>query len=225
VEGDTLMKNDTSLLFTPHGVKVFGSAVVRVTPDTASIIIAVSRVEQKPEAAFARAREGAQAVNAYQRRAGANDFGSSLITLSNEFRHVSGEQRLVGYEASITFNVVLRELDKVDSLLSGLFAAGANHLTSMKFQSSRLKELRADARRRAIAAAREKAELYCQAAGVRVGTVLAIEDVNPEIISYSSHGHTYREPMAAEEEGVTGAIDPSAITVGAAVNVLYQIEA
>jgi uncharacterized protein YggE len=66
-------------------------------------------------------------------------------------------------------------MDKVDPLLSGLIAAGANELTSVTFQTTRLKDLRADARRRPVAAAREKAELYCQAAGVTVGTVLAID--------------------------------------------------
>ena len=43
-----------------HGIRVFGSAVLRVAPDTASIVVAVSRTEQKPETAFAKAREGAQ---------------------------------------------------------------------------------------------------------------------------------------------------------------------
>ena len=38
-------------------VKVFGSAVVRVSPDVASIIVAVARTEQKPEKAFTMARE------------------------------------------------------------------------------------------------------------------------------------------------------------------------
>jgi len=125
----------------------------------------------------------------------------------------------------IGFNVVLRELDKVDALFSGLIAAGANHLISVTFQTTRLKDIRADARRRAVAAARAKAELYCQAAGVGVGEVLAIEDVNPESLSGRSEGHTYREPVAVNDSGEPGAIDPGAITVGAAVYVVYWIEA
>jgi uncharacterized protein YggE len=205
-------------------VRVFGSAVVRVAPDTASIVVAVSRIEQKPEVAFAKAREASQAVNTYLHNAGVNDFGSSRVTLSQEFRYTNGENRFVGYQAKIGFNVVLREMDKVDALLSGLIAAGANDLTSVTFQTTRLRDIRADARRRAVAAAREKAELYCEAAGVVVGRVLAIEDVNPESLSGRSEGHTYREPEAIDDSGEPGAIDPGAITVGAAVNVVYQIE-
>jgi len=218
------MSDDGNPVRTIQGVKVFGSAVVRVTPDTASILIAVSRTEQKPETAFAKAREAAQAVNGYLRKAGIQDFGSSRITLSQIFRYTNGENRFVGYQAKIGFNVVVREMDKVDALLSGLIAAGANELTSVTFQTTRLQDIRADARRRAVAAARAKAELYCEAAGVAVGRVLAIEDVNPELLSGRNESHTQREPVTADDAEAVGAIDPGAIPVGAAVSVVYRIE-
>lgn len=217
------MDGDADTKRTAHGVKVFGSAVVRVAPDTASIVVAVSRTEQKPDAAFAKAREGARGVTAYLHQAGVKDFGSSRVTLSQEFRYANGENKFVGYQAKIEFNVVLREMDRVDAVLSGLIAAGANTLTSVTFQTTRLKELRADARRRAVATAREKAELYCGAAGVAVGGVLAIEDVNPETLTGRSEGHTYREAAPVDDGGEPGAIDPGAIAVGAAVSIVYQI--
>jgi uncharacterized protein len=206
-----------------QGVKVFGSAVVRVAPDIASIVMAVTRVEQKPEAAFSKAREAAQGVTAYLRKVGVQDFGSSRVTLSQEYRYNSGETKFVGYQAKLEFNILLAELEKVDVVLSGLIAAGANHLASVTFQTTRLKELRADARRIAVAAAREKAELYCAAAGVAVGAVLAIVDVNPESLSGRSEGHTSREAIVDDAE--PGAIDPGAIAIRAAVSITYQIEA
>jgi uncharacterized protein YggE len=218
------MDGDADVKRTTAGVKVFGSAVVRVAPDTASIVVAVSRVEQKPEAAFAKAREGAKGVTAYLHKTGIKEFGSSRVTLSQEFRYASGENKFIVYQAKIEFNVVLREMDMVDAVLSGLIAAGANILTSVTFQTTRLKELRAEARRRAVAAAREKAELYCGAARVAVGGVTAIEDVNPETLTGRSEGHTYREATPLDDASEPGAIDPGFITVGAAVNVVYRIE-
>jgi uncharacterized protein YggE len=148
------------------GVRVFGSAVVRVAPDLATILVGVTRVEPQPEPAFAAARTAAQSVGAYLQRRNMQDFGSSRITLSQEFRYTSGEQRFVGYAARIGFSVVLRNTDQVEETVTGLIGAGANELTSVTFQTSRLREVRADARRRAVAAAREKAELYCAAAFV-----------------------------------------------------------
>src|SRR5262249_55136366 len=82
-----------------HTVKVFGSTIVQVAPDTASIAVAVSRLEQKPEAAFSNARKGAQAVSCYLQKARMTDFGSSRITLSQEIRYTSGESRFASYQA------------------------------------------------------------------------------------------------------------------------------
>ncbi len=217
------MDGDAEIKQTVDTVKVFGSAVLRVAPDTASIVVAVSRLEQKPETAFAKAREGAQGVTAYLHKTGIKDFGSSRVTLSQEFRYTNGESKFVGYQGKIEFNVVLREMDKVDAVLSGVIAAGANILTSVTFQTTRLKELRADARRRAVVAAREKAELYCAAAGVAAGSVLSIQDVSPETLTGRSEGHTYREDTTVDDTGAPGAIDPGAIAVGAAVNIVYRI--
>ena len=163
-------------------------------------------------------------MNAFLRESAAQEFGSSRVGLTREFRYTSGENRFVGYKAKIEFNVVLREMDTLEVLLSGLIEAGADELTSVTFQTTRLKELRAESRRRAIAAAREKAELYCLAAGVAVGSVLVIEDVNPESVSGRSEGHSSRETTPVDDSNEPGAIDPGAITVTAAVNVVYRLD-
>ena len=205
-----------------QGVRVFGSAVVRVTPDIATILVGVSRIEKQPESAFAAARKAAQAVGAYLQRQSMKDFGSSRITLAQEFRFTGGEQRFLGYAAKIGFSVVLRDMDQVEDTVTGLIGAGANELTSVTFQTSRLREVRADARRRAVAAAREKAELYCAAAGITAGSVLAIEDANPEFVNGRNEGHVHREPVV-DDTGEVKAMDPAAIAVGAAVHVLYAL--
>lgn len=208
---------------TIEGVSVFGSAVVRVAPDSASIVVAVSRLDDRPEAAFDQAREGAQAVNGVLHDLENADYGSSRVTLSQESQYSNGEHRFVGYKAKIEFRVVLRELDKLDVLLTRLISAGANELSSVTFETSLLRELRADVRRRAVASARSKAELYCEAAGVAVGRVVAIEDTNPEVLSGRSEGHTSLERTTMDDTLEPGPIDPGVIAVGAAVNVIYEI--
>jgi uncharacterized protein YggE len=88
-----------------NGVTAFGSAVLRVAPDTASIVVAVSRTEQKPDAAFQKARDAAQSVNSYLQKAGVKDFGSSRVTLSQQYRWTNNENRFIGYQARIAFDV------------------------------------------------------------------------------------------------------------------------
>ena len=122
----------------------------------------------------------------------------------------------------LVLGVVLdHELDRVEELLTGVVDAGANEVEGVTFQTSRLKELRTEARSRAIAAAREKASNYCEAAGVHLGTLLHIEDVNPAAVQ-GSEGHVRTEPRIDDDDSSTS-FDATAISVSAAVLLSYEI--
>ncbi len=80
--------NPVNIPTPPEGsVTVFGSATLRVAPDTASFVLTVSRVDPKPEAAFAQARKGAQTVSTHLRQTRVEDFGSSKVTLDTETQY------------------------------------------------------------------------------------------------------------------------------------------
>ena len=208
-------------------IKVFGSAVVKVPPDVATLVLAVSRLEKEPAAAFAAVRRAAHAVGDHLAEAGVQEVGASRVTLAQDTQFANGERKLLGYTARITFRVLLRDPGRVDDVLTGTIAAGANELTSVTFQTSRLAEERAEARRQAVAAARAKAELYAAAAGVAVGPVLAIEDVSPD--ATVGHGEsTFRSSGggaagAADDGGDLRAIDPAAVNVTATVTITYGL--
>lgn len=205
----------------PIGISTFGSSIARVEPDIASLRFAVSRLEQRPKDAFRQAREAAKAVRTYLGQAKMSDVGSSRITLGQSFRYIDGEQRFIGYTAKIAFHVLLRDLNRIEEILIGVTDVGANEINSVEYQTSRLKEIRAQARQQAIAAAREKAEIYCQAAGVTLGPVIHIEDVNPDQLQ-GREGHMVRE-TPPDDEGPLRAFDPGSITVGGAVLMAFEL--
>lgn len=80
---------------------------------------------------------------------------------------------------------------------------------------------RAEARRQAITAAREKAEVYSAAAGVEVGEVIQIEDINPDQLQGRKWHSRVEVPL--EDDGQVKAFDPSSIVIGGAVMVAYKI--
>ncbi len=215
--------NLTQAVQRPFGVSVFGSSIVRLEPDVASLKFAVSRLEQNPKDAFQKAHEATKCVRAYLAQSGLTEVASSRITLSQEFRYTGGEQRFVGYAAKVSFHLLLRDLDKMEAVLLGVLDAGANEIDAVEFQTSRLKEIRADARRRAVAAAREKAENYCQAANVTLGPVIHIEDVNPDALGGTRESHIIQE-IQPDDDGSLRAFAPGSITVGAAVTVAFELE-
>lgn len=206
----------------PLGINVFGSTLIRIEPDIASLNFAVTHLDKHPKDAFREARSVAQKVRAYLAQAGIPDVSSSHISLSEEREYSGQHRRLLGYSARVAFNVLLRDLNRVEEILSGIVDAGANQISSVEFQTTRLKQVRAEARQRAVAAARQKAEIYCEAAKVKLGSVLHIEDVNPDQLR-GYEGHVFHE-VAPDDEGPLQAIDPGSIVVRAAVMIAFRIE-
>lgn len=204
----------------PIGITVFGSATKRVHPDLVSIRGSVSSLEQEPSDAFSKAKRSAQAVQDYLATVRNADFGVSRAALTRHTRYVDGAHQFAGYYAAIAFRISLTELDRADEIATALVAAGMNEIERISFDTSKLKEERAEARRMAVAAAVEKAENYCSAAGVALGPVIHIEDVNPTVLQ----GHEARgRGPAVEEEGEHGALDPSLIEIGGAVFATFEI--
>jgi uncharacterized protein YggE len=206
----------------PGGVKVFGSAVLRVAPDFVAVQFSVSRTARQPKDALRDTHQVARAVRAYLGKVGVTDVAASRVTLAESFEFVGGKRERRGYFARVAFNVLLSDLDRMEEVLVGVVDAGANEIGSVEFRTSKLKEYRAEARRRAVAAAREKAEIYCRAAGVTLGGVVRLDDVNPDVLRGTGEGHTATETPADELEA-SRALAPDSIVVGAAVSITFAL--
>jgi uncharacterized protein YggE len=210
----------------PTGANVFGSFVIRVAPDFALLHLSVNRLADSPSEAFRMAREAAVAVRGFLRDEGLADADvqASRITLTTVHKHVAGTAELVGHRASVEFCVSLSELDRLEPLLVGMVEHGADNVRAVTFQTRRLRELRAQARAKAVEAARSKAEVYCQAASVTLGKVIHIEDVNPDQTNRRGYGHAVDQDLAEPDENAeAGAYDPGAIRVAAAVMVGFGL--
>jgi uncharacterized protein YggE len=205
----------------PFGITVFGSSIVRTSPDVVTLSFAVSRLAPKPAHAFQEVRAATQIVRAYLSQAKLDDVGSSHIRLSESYNYSANKRQFEGYLAKVAFTVILRDMARLEDIIVGIVEAGVNEITSTEFQTTRLKELRMSARQQAIVAAREKAAVYCAAAGVSLGEVVHIEDVNPDSLR-GGEGHGSRE-MPLDDDSPIQAFDPGSIVVGGAVLVSFSL--
>jgi uncharacterized protein len=161
-------------------------------PDLVRIRFRVARTEPTPAQAFAVTSEGVRLVRQALREHGVPDSGvdHSRMDLKSSWSHVNNERRFNGYHCQASFSVESRDLDDVQQLLVDVVAAGPNEIDGIDFDVTTKAELRRAARRKAIEAARSKAELYAEAAGVRLGAIIHIDDVDPEnagVERYKSH--------------------------------------
>lgn len=213
----------------PSGISVFGSYLVRVEPDVALVTFSVAHTKSEPPAAFAATRQAVADVRNYLRQADVApaEVQTSIVNLSADWQGYGKERVFLGYEARTSLSVRLTDLRRFEEILAGVVQAGANQIQSTEFQTVRLAELRAQARRGAFAAARRKGELYAEEAGVRLGEMLHVEDVNPD-------GIRGRESHGADATGFGSGLEsdgdaqqsstPGSIQVQAAVQVLFAIQ-
>lgn len=204
----------------PWGVAAYGAASVKAQPDLVRVRFRVTRLEQTPAQAFAAASDAIRAVRQALRQHEVPDAAveRSRLDLKSEWTY-GNERKFLGYECKASFAVEFGNLDGVQSLLVDLVAAGANEIEAVDFDVTAKGELRAEARRQAVAASRRKAELYAEAAGVRLGAVLHIDDVDPEQVGFERYrGHGSGGAATPEDLAPGHVVVSAAVVLGFSIN-------
>ena len=190
----------------PAAISVTGEATVSVPPDLAEIDGGVTS-EAKT------AREASEANNAamgkvLQALKGAGieekDVQTARLSLQPQSApNRSGPSAIAGYRASNRVTIRVRDVTKVASVIDTLVGAGANEIGGINFVVSQASKLLDEARERAVADARRKAEIYAKAAGVTLGAPLSIsEEGNSAPVPYRrmAAGMAVSAPVAQGEE-------------------------
>jgi uncharacterized protein YggE len=209
------------MISVPWGVSVYGSASVKAAPDLVRLRFKISRTAQTPAAAFEAVRTAVRAVRGVLRDHGVGDGAveRSRLNLQTSYEYEGNKRVSTGYSCSAAFAAESRALDDVEQLLVDVVTAGANEIEGVDFDVLAKRELRADARRKAVVAARAKAELYAEAAGGRIGTVVHIEDVDPERDEQQMRSRSHSSFAASQAQDLA----PGHIVVSAAVTVGFEL--
>ena len=84
--------------------------------------------------------------------------------------------RIAGYQVSNMLSIQVRDLDRLGELLDRLVQTGSNQINGISFAVDDPASLINGARRAAMADAIAKAQLYAQAAGVKLGNIISISE-------------------------------------------------
>ncbi|MEO7277651.1 MAG: SIMPL domain-containing protein, partial [Sphingomicrobium sp.] len=104
------------------------------------------------------------------------DIQTSNISLNPEYSYDNNVQRLTGYSASNQLTVRFRDIANSGRILDALVAQGANQINGPNLTIDHPEGALDQARARAVAAGRARAELYARAMGMRVVRVVSIAE-------------------------------------------------
>ncbi|MER5469338.1 SIMPL domain-containing protein [Streptomyces sp. NPDC002935] len=198
----------------PWGLSVMGTGHVSAEPRLAQVKLAVELLAPTPKEAFDQAGAAVVRLRTVLREHGIPDseVSASRLALQSAFNGYGAERVFSGYRCEAAYTVQTGALDRLELLIEDAVQAGANRVDEVHFDVLDKPALRDEARRKAVAAARRKAEVYAEACGVRLGPVVHIQDVDPESVGLRSHGSR----IGGDPES-DGAFAPGTVRVDAAV--------
>jgi hypothetical protein len=159
---------------------VVATGEVTRVPDIVRVSAGVVTTAPTASGALQENARRMDSVRAALRRAGIaeRDIQTSALNLHPDYRHDErGQQpQLIGYRAHNEVTVRFRDIANTGKILDALVAQGANQINGPMLGIDKPEAALDEARTRALAAARARAELYARATGKRVGRILAISE-------------------------------------------------
>jgi len=132
---------------------------------------------------------------------------------------------IVGYTLTQTITVKIRDLGKAGELVAGVVEQGINQTSGISFtvDDDKLKEYQNEARLKAFAEAKQKAQAMSNAVGVKLGKVISFSE------NFGGYAPYYNR---TEELGLGGGgavstpapIQPGSQEISASVNITYQLK-
>lgn len=162
-----------------HSISIIGEGKVTGVPDVAKIQLGYS-VEKKTVAQAQK--ENTNKMNSMVEKLkkdfkiDAKDIKTVNYYISPQYDWFNGKQTLRGYSVSQDISVKVREMDKVSLILDAAGAIGLNQVGNLSFEIDNPEKLKQEAREKALAQAKAKAEALSNIVGVKLGKIISFSE-------------------------------------------------
>jgi uncharacterized protein YggE len=209
---------------TANTVSFSADGTVSIAPDIAAISASIVTQAADSKTAQDENSKKTQTVSDFLKKQGVEDkdIKTSSYNIYPQYRYsTTGQSSISGYQVTQSYEIKVRDLDKVSTILDGLVAAGANQVNNLGLQVDNPDAAQAEARQKAIDAVKKKADQLQDQVGIKLG----------RIVNFSENSNGYPIPMyaydaKAQSAGMGGGPDISTgqndITVN--VTITYQIK-
>ena len=213
-----------------HIFCVSADAEIRVKPDRVYLTLGVSERSKDLRATKDRMGETLKKAIAFCKTKGVQDkhIQTSYISIHPDYRYDDDKAKtlLRHYALTQTFTVTLENPDIYETILYTLLDMGINNVRHVSFATSELRRYRDEARLAAVRAAQEKAMLLTDAAGLKLGKVVNIQEGQHMTPIVSRTQPNFSQNVAAPAvPGDTGeSFALGTIPVRAEVTISYELE-
>ena len=171
----------TMLARTISGTRIDISATGSVSrvPDLAIISAGVVTKSATASGAIADNASRMERVRVALKRAGIaeRDIQTSSINLTPDYRYQDNQPPVrTGYQASNNVSVKFRDIRNSGAILDALVAQGANQINGPSLTIDKPEAAYDEARTKALAAGKARAEVYARALGMRVIRLLSVSE-------------------------------------------------
>lgn len=203
-------------------ISVSGEGKIKVVPDEAIISIAVetkgeesSKVKKENDSSIDRVLKFLKSTKIDQK-----NIKTERVSLYPQYDY---QKKKNYYYASQTISIYLKDLSQYEAIMSGLIDAGVNRVNGVAFQSSQMETLKSDARKKAVADAKKKAEDFAGALGQKVGRAIVVSDNSQPIYNPPMYRNVMMEAkMEGDMAQETLAIGE--IEINTNVNITFVLE-
>jgi hypothetical protein len=184
----------------------------------------VQTLQPTATAAIEEAAARMERVRAALKRAGIEDkdIQTSSISLNPEYQYDQNRPpRLTGYRASNTVNVKFRDLKRTGAILDALVAEGANQINGPSLTIDKPESALDEARIKAIANGRARADLYARALGMRVVRLISVSEGGGYNVPPPMPMVMMQEARAAD---ASSKIDPGTQQLQVSVSMSFELQ-
>ena len=202
-------------------IVVGGTGRVLVEPDVAELRLGVSVARPTVDGARAVAAATMEAILAAVTAAGVDrsDVRTTLLSVQPRYDYRENQPPvLTGYELANVVEVTVRDLGRLGDVVDGTLGAGATSMDGLSFRLADPEPAEREARMRAMAAARARADVLAEAAGLAIVGVSDIVEAGPPP-SPMPRGKAERMMLAAD---VSTPVESGSMEVTVGVTVTYR---
>ncbi|MGI9255088.1 MAG: SIMPL domain-containing protein [Thermomicrobiales bacterium] len=164
----------------PAIVTVNGHGVTTAQPDTATVTIGVDVIRVDLAEAQAEANRQATGIIAALKAAGVEqgDIQTSnySVNVQRDYSNGGDPTRVTGFEVMNQVEVTVRDIEHLGDLMGEAVTAGANSIWGVTFFVADPEPFTVEARKLAVADARDKAGQLAAAAGMDLGNLVSISE-------------------------------------------------